>query len=178
MLLNGAPWLLEVGPRPIRGRAGHDEGAVAIGIAQQRERRSAQHDRLPARLAISEQQQAPLQIDMGPLQVKDLAKTRAREEKQAKRESDFGGKDGPLVRFFHEMLARSRVGVEQPGKPFGLCEPQRFAETLEFFCSKKPFPLGFRKSLEANRGVSPAGHQTRRAEKVYMLPIIARRRLA
>ena len=71
MLLNGAPWLLEVGPRPIRGRAGHDEGAAAIGIPQQRERWGAQHDRLSPRLAVGEQQQAPLQIDMGPLQVKE-----------------------------------------------------------------------------------------------------------
>jgi hypothetical protein len=49
---------------------------------------------------------------------------------------------------------------EAPRKTLGLSEPQCFTETLELFCSKKPFPLGFRKSLEADRRVRPAGHQT------------------
>ena len=128
-------------------------------MPQDRECRSTEHNRFAASLAVGEHEQAPLQVDMSPLQVENLAKTRACEEKQAERESDLGRKDGPLVWFFREMLVRTRISVEAPGKPVGFREPQRLPETLELFSSKKPFPLGFFEPLEADRGVRSSRYQ-------------------
>lgn len=81
----GIPWALQIVARLRRIITRHHVGAQSLQYVEHRKGRGIQDDRLPAALAVREEEAAALEIDMLPAQVQDFPQAAAGEEKQAER---------------------------------------------------------------------------------------------
>src|SRR4051812_11136772 len=88
-------------------------------------RRTAEEQRFSPRLAVGQEDDAALNIDLAPPSVKNLAQPRARQEQQA------DGSDGERIEASQPLLRlRSVLGlrpalIDRIGQPCRLGEPQR-----------------------------------------------------
>jgi hypothetical protein len=84
------PWTFQIGARFLGTIAWHDVGADTFQAGQHRHRWSVQDHRLSTALAVGEEQQPALKIDVLPPQMQDFPQAAAREEQQPDRRGREG----------------------------------------------------------------------------------------
>src|ERR1700722_17524875 len=157
------PWLLEVRPRRAVLRPGNQ---MRVSFDPRKVRQhllggGGEVERLLACLAVGEENQSALDVDLLPFGVKNFAKTSASENQETKGSRRISVElDAPMIGF-RSMLGCRLGFVNGIGKAHRLAFPQRVAEPRQFLACQKALSPLLAVFLDALRRVRPLGNQAR-----------------